>query len=298
MKKTARVFALVLALCMSLTVLTGAALAAGSLRDQSTWEDYKAQAAPYDSSANMAKKLSGMTGGSISNKDGAKFPTVVVEADSKMYVSGRETTLDTHVNITSTDPNTGYKLINLATKTPQNADAKVNVYVFNGASDQDLQKVTSSISAGLLSQAGVAPDTGTAMGLLSGIMPMINTLLGLIVTVISIGMTVFSALDIIYLAFPAFRGTIDNQVEGGGKGTKTNKDGSKSSRFVTDDARTAVAESSQNQQQPWGRYFKRRIIAYIFLAIILFILLTGNIFSITTLVTNALSGLFGSLGIG
>jgi hypothetical protein len=90
---------------------------------------------------------------------------------------------------------------------------------------------------------------------------------------------------------------VDNSIEQGGKGTRTTKDGTVTSRWVTQDAIMAAKDAENTNGSPWGPYFKRRILAYVFLAIILFILLTGNIFSITTLVTNALQGLFNSLGL-
>ena len=173
----------------------------------------------------------------------------------------------------------------------------VTVYVHKDADTKALGKISAHATQGLLNQANVNPDTGTAMGLLSGIMPAINVVLGLMVVVISIGMTVFSALDIIYLAFPAFKLMVDNSIEQGGKGTRTTKDGTVTSRWVTQDAILAAKDAENTNGSPWGPYFKRRILAYVFLAAILFILLTGNIFSITTLVTNALQGLFNSLGL-
>lgn len=304
--KTSRLFAIFLAILLTLSVFAVPAFAAGALNSQGTWDTYTQQLANsggFSDAEDLGKRLSSLAGGSTTNYNGVVYTTVIVGATGKsgaMYFVGGTSRQYTGTSGPTAPPDTNgnYDTYSVTAQSRDDSNISATIYVYKNADSRSLSKVQSNISSGLLSQAGVSPDTGTAMNLLSGVMPMINTALGLIVTIISIGMTVFSALDIIYLAFPAFRGKVDSQVEGGGKGTKTNKDGSTSSIWVSDDARVAVKETQENQQQPWGAYFKKRVIAYIFLAIILFILLTGNIFAITTLVTDALSGLFSALGIG
>lgn len=243
-------------------------------------------------SSDLAKRLSGVAGDSQFVVDGVKSYTVVVTSGLTQYVGGRELDASSPVDLTD------YHNIPVASVASQAGPTQdVTVYVHKDADTKALGRISANATQGLLGQAGVNPDTGTAMGLLSGIMPGLNVVLGLMVVAISIGMTVFSALDIIYLAFPAFRLMVDNSIEQGGKGTRTTKDGTVTSRWVTQDAILAAQDAENTNGSPWGPYFKRRVLAYVFLAIILFILLTGNIFSITTLVTNALQGLFNSLGL-
>jgi hypothetical protein len=287
-------------LIMMLMFSTSATVfAAGSIQSADYWTGIAEQLIAkggIDTPAKLATQLSIVAGNSTYNDAGTRYPVVVVSDGSNKYVDGQAPDATISASISSTN----YSNLPIPDLNGAN-NAKLSgviVMYYTKADAQSLSKVQANISAGLLSQAGVTPDTGTAMNLISGIMPMVNTLLGLIVVVISIGMTIFSALDIIYLAFPAFRSKIDEQIEGGGKGTKQNKNGTTSSKWVTDDAVVAVKETLEDGLQPWGAYFKRRVLAYIFLAVILFILLTGNIFAITTLVTNALQGLFSSLGIG
>jgi hypothetical protein len=303
--KGIKVFLSGLMSCLILFSLCGSALALGSLKDEATWREIADQISPFTDSDDLARRLSGF-GAAQKTKDasGVSYYTVIVQSGSSGTMYFVNKTVRTFSGSgPESDPatNSKYDPVTISGyETPSGGTAEATVYVFRDAADADLQRVSASISSALLSQAGVTPDTGTAMGLLNGVMPLVNTLLGLIVAVISIGMTVFSALDIIYLAFPAFRGKVDAAVEGGHSGSgwavKQNRDGSVSSRWVSDDARSAIKEAGE-QQQPWGIYFKRRIVAYVFLAVILFVLLTGNIFSITTLVTNALSGLFDALGL-
>lgn len=271
------------------------AYAAGGVNTAEYWDEMANQIVSYGTlkdSSDLAKRLSGIAGDSQFVLNGVRSYTVVVTSGLTQYVGGRELNASSPVDLTN------YQNIPVASVAAQDGPTQdVTVYVHKDADDTALGKISAHASQGLLNQANVNPDTGTAMGLLSGIRPAINVMLGLIVVAISIGMTVFSALDIIYLAFPAFRLMVDNSVEQGGKGTRTTKDGTVTSRWVTQDAILAIQDAEQTNGSPWGPYFKRRILAYVFLAIILFILLTGNIFSITTLVTNALQGLFNSLGL-
>ena len=271
------------------------AYAAGGVNTAEYWDEMANQivsSGTLKDSSDLAKRLSGVAGDSQFVLNGVKSYTVVVTSGLTQYVGGREIDPSSPVDISR------YQAIPVASVPSQDGPTDdVTVYVHNDAGSAALGKISAHATQGLLNQANVTPDTGTAMGLLSGIMPALNVVLGLMVVVISIGMTVFSALDIIYLAFPAFKSMVDNSIEQGGKGTRTTKDGTVTSRWVTQDAILAAQDAEKTQGSPWGPYFKRRVLAYVFLAIILFILLTGNIFSITTLVTNALQGLFNSLGL-
>jgi hypothetical protein len=271
------------------------AYAASNVNTAEYWDEMANQivnSGTLKDSSDLAKRLSDVAGDSQFVLDGVKSYTVVVTSGLTQYVGGREMAASSPVDLTD------YYNIPVASVASQAGPTQdVTVYVHKDADTKALGKISANATQGLLSQADVKPDTGTAMGLLSGIMPAINVVLGLMVVVISIGMTVFSALDIIYLAFPAFKSMVDNSIEQGGKGTRTTKDGTVTSRWVTQDAILAAQDAENTNGSPWGPYFKRRVLAYVFLAIILFILLTGNIFKLTTLVTNALQGLFNSLGL-
>lgn len=289
-----RLLVLLLTMLM-LFVLAVPAYAAGGVNTAEYWDEMANQlvnSGTLKDSSDLAKRLSGVAGDSQFVLNGEKFYTIVVTSGLTQYVGGLEVDPNSPVDVSR------YQAISVASVPSQGGPTRdVTVYVHNDAGSAALGKISAHATQGLLNQANVSPDTGTAMGLLSGIMPAINVVLGLMVVVISIGMTVFSALDIIYLAFPAFKLMVDNSIEQGGKGTRTTKDGTVTSRWVTQDAIMAAQDAENTHGSPWGPYFKRRILAYVFLAAILFILLTGNIFSITTLVTNALQGLFNSLGL-
>lgn len=127
----------------------------------------------------------------------------------------------------------------------------------------------------------VGADTGQASDLLSGFTPLINLLLGVLVFGISMAMTIFTGLDMCYIAFPVFRGKCDEK--GGGTHPK----------WITDDAAQSLQQTSTDGsgKNPLTVYFGKRVISFIMIAIMLFILLTGNISLITNIVLNLVSGI-------
>lgn len=164
--------------------------------------------------------------------------------------------------------------------------------------DKTKDKV-SDITNGL----NIEADTYGATALLAGFTPILELALGVLVTLITIGMTLYSTFDIAYLAFPVFRNNCDNAKATGGTGglmgnamVKKGSNGEASLRFVTDDAQFAVQQGSiESGKSPWGIYFKRRIMSYILLAICLFILLTGNISLITDIALKVVAGIMNVL---
>lgn len=143
----------------------------------------------------------------------------------------------------------------------------------------------------------VNPDTGTATTILGGFSGIINTFLGIMIVLITLFMTVFTALDICYIVFPAVRGWLDNSYQSGGVNAKKNADGSTSMRLITDEAQYAVKQFDMGANgqggggNPMTTYFKKRVLNYLVLSIMLFILLTGNITLLTNLAINVVSGI-------
>ena len=138
----------------------------------------------------------------------------------------------------------------------------------------------------------LSADTVSASALFKGFEPILNLILGILVTLITIGMTFCSALDIAYIAFPIVRNRWDDAKINGGIGTKKMANGETKLTWITDDAQYAIKQGTiESGQSPWAIYFKRRIISYIMLAIILFILMTGNITLITNIAINIVAGI-------
>lgn len=137
-------------------------------------------------------------------------------------------------------------------------------------------------------------DTKTASELVSGLKGPISTFLGILVTFITVGMTVFTAFDLCYIAFPVFRGKMDEAKANGTKGiTRTNNKGETKLNIITEDAQFAVisADVANTGQSAYVIYFKKRVISFVVLAVLIFILLTGNINILTNIGVKLASGI-------
>lgn len=76
-------------------------------------------------------------------------------------------------------------------------------------------------------------------------------------------------------------------------GTKTGKDDNTKLMFISDDAQHAViaADTVQSGRSPYLIYLKNRMLAFILLSIVIFILLTGNIGIFATLALKLVQGI-------
>ena len=174
-------------------------------------------------------------------------------------------------------------------KTEEGLIEAVQKSVNNAATVDDVSTITDGLNIGA--------DTSGATALLSGFAPIISLVIGVITVLVTMGMTLFTAFDIAYIAFPVFRNKCEEQkMNGTGYNVKKDSNGNVSLRFVTDDAQYAVSEGTiENGKSPWGIYFRKRIMSYVLLAIVLFILLTGNISMITNIALNIVSGIMNVL---
>ena len=181
------------------------------------------------------------------------------------------------------DPDKAQDIIN-------SANSAASSQASQAANDQtvaDFQDYTNSL--------GLSADVKTAGGIMSGFMGPLRTLLGIIVVLISVGMTVFSAFDLCYIAFPVFRNKCEDQKQNGGPMASRSKgaNGENKLRFVSDDAQYAVvaADTVQSGKNPFIIYFGKRMISYLVLAILLFILLTGRITIFTDIAIKLVNGI-------
>lgn len=147
------------------------------------------------------------------------------------------------------------------------------------------EEVVSQIKG--LNDLNLTPDLESASNSLKGFIPAINFIIGLMVTVITAGMTLFTASDVCYILFPMFRGKCDNaKIEKGKTFNLIDK-------IISDEAKHSVkaAETIQTGKNPLIIYFGKRVISHLVLAVVLVILLTGNITVITNIAVKAVVGI-------
>lgn len=170
--------------------------------------------------------------------------------------------------------------------------------VYTVYSKEKLKNKVSGMNADFNTEA----DTKAAGVMLSGLKDIVQLVVGILAYLVVIGMGLFTAMDICYITIPVFREKSDNVARTAPSGfTKESSDGSgKRIRFVTDDAyfavKTCTIDSGKN---PLTVYLKKRILAYVMVALVLYILLTGNINLITDLAITVVSGIIDVLsGLG
>lgn len=141
----------------------------------------------------------------------------------------------------------------------------------------------------------IKADVDTAATSLAGFANIVSWIVGILVFLITISMTFFTACDVCFLTMPVFRNKCEDLKATGGVGTKSTSGGDTKLMFITDDALNAYQEGTTNGKNPLGIYLKKRIIAFIMLGLVLFVLLTGNINIIVNLVVNIASGIMEAL---
>lgn len=164
----------------------------------------------------------------------------------------------------------------------------------SAASAGTTQEVKKNISTQLGGLFKPADLTGAATTLASFVGPL-TLFTGILATVAILGLSLFTACDVIYLSFPIAHAKMDSAGAGSGMMGGSTKDGGTKFRLVTDDAMQVYEETSKDGRSPWVPYLKRRGLTFILMAIIIYILLTGKITLIIDISLNLVQGIIDSL---
>ena len=215
--------------------------------------------------------------------------------DSGVIIKGTgDTDVDSY-NVTDANGTAGVYKVKSITQT---GVAKISTYLLSRLGDSGFnftanENISAVIDADMGSFLSTRADVSTASRMLSGLSGVISTLTGLIVVVLSLGMTLYSGFDLAYIAFPVFRNNMETAKQSGhGPMVKTTSGGGTKLRFVSDDAQYAIqaVEAANDGSNPFVLYFKKRFVSYIVLAVIIFILLTGRMTIFTNLAYRIVKG--------
>lgn len=189
--------------------------------------------------------------------------------------SGVPSDMSKYVTYTDSDGLTYYVPKSSAHSLVNSYNSKINALKADDQAINSLSEATEDLN--------VKADVLGAGDALKGFVGPISILLGVLVGIASLGMTVYSAFDIIYIAFPAFRGKHEQAKEEGAKWAE---------KLVSDDAQHAVVKANtvETGKNPFAIYFGKRVVSYILLTIMVFILLTGRITIITDIALGLVSG--------
>ena len=142
----------------------------------------------------------------------------------------------------------------------------------------------------------VAADVGAANELVSGFEPVIQLVIGILAWAIVIGLPLITALDVAYITIPFFREKTEDMKAKGGPMVTQGKNGESKIRWISDEAQHAVATLDlENGRSPLKTYLMSRIGAFIMVAIILYLLIGGQITVVTQLAVRLVSGIMNIL---
>ena len=156
----------------------------------------------------------------------------------------------------------------------------------------DIDSTKTEITKALDIKANITEATDT----LSGLQPFITTILGVICYIAILAMAVFTSFDVCYITMPVFRGKMESKAAQGGIGTRESKaTGERKLAVITDDAIQAVEEAANSGKKPMVVYLKKRIASYIAIAVVIYLLMSGNISLLVSLALKAISGVMRQL---
>lgn len=143
----------------------------------------------------------------------------------------------------------------------------------------------------------VKANVSDANELVSGFEPVINLVIGILAWLIVILLPLVTALDVCYITIPFVREKGEDARASGNKMmTKTGKDGQTKLRWISDEAQYAVSDIDlESGSSPLKKYLMKRIGAFVMVAIILYLLIGGQITVVTQLAVRLVSGIMSIL---
>lgn len=140
-------------------------------------------------------------------------------------------------------------------------------------------------------------DLDGAATALSGFEGIVSTIIGVLCYAVVIGMSLFTAVDLCYITMPVFRNKCDEMKHSGNKAVvKTENDGTAKFRWVTDEAVYAVETCAVGTgKSPLTVYVTKRIWAFMLLAVVIYIMFTGNIQLLANIAVNFIAGIMNVL---
>jgi len=158
-----------------------------------------------------------------------------------------------------------------------------------GTTAEDAAKEIDDITGSLALSANM--ETGQKL-ITPKMQELIATFIGGLTIAILTLIGLFTAVDIFYLVVPPLHTALE---EGAAAKGQTDKNGNPKPRIVSKDACDAYNEGTENQKNVIITYLKKRIVAYIAVAVVVFLLLTGQMSKIITTVLSLISGVLESV---
>lgn len=168
---------------------------------------------------------------------------------------------------------------------------KLKNVVYNAYQSEQVRKDIASLTTdGLTLKA----DLTKAGETVSGFNDFLGWVIGLAAYLAIMSMGLFTACDILYMTVPLFRSKVTEKAQTGNgplAARTDSKTGESKPPLVTDDAIYAVSVCTiENGKTPFLVYLKRRMVAWVLCAIVIYMLLTGNMAMIVDIALNLVEG--------
>lgn len=146
----------------------------------------------------------------------------------------------------------------------------------------------------IMQEANIVTNKAGVGTLMLGFKEVIGLAVGVLAYLIVIGLPLFSALDVAYITIPVLREKADDAKDShSGGGNMVVKSNGKF-RWISDEAVYACkAASMEEGKGALSIYFGKRVWTYIVCAIVLYLLISGNIQVVTQIAVSLVSGLMG-----
>ena len=228
----------------------------------------------------------------IYNWDDNKLLSITLKRTETTYTADgggnkvKDTETTSTIEITD-ESNTSYLTDNpAAAKGITDVNMKYDKYKSTKSGTDQAKDAIEDIKDGL----NVKADISAAAGTLAPIIEIVNTVIGILATAILILVGLFTAIDILYLEVPALHESMDGKAMEKGQ---SNKSGGVKPKIVSEDASNAYKEATEQGKNVLITYLKKRVVAYVAVAIVLYMLLSGNLSLIVEVVLKMLNGVFG-----
>lgn len=275
--------------CMTMMMILSTSLTAFAA--QNPLEDVCNQLAAYENSSNTGEKnayeeaCNVWSGFNDSPVNAGVAPAVEVTFNNKT-VKFHNTTTDVSSSTTDTNYVNAYTAMNNS----------LNAVSGSSTDRKTVEGATADINA-MVDTLNAESNIADGAKALESIMPLVNNVTGIIIIIVLLGLAVFTALDVAYLVFPVAKQQMDSAGQSGKASvSKTDKNGEAKFRWVSDDAIQAYQQATETGKHPMMTYLKARLVSYIAVAIVVFMLMSGNLGVIINFILGMLASLFDMFG--
>lgn len=153
----------------------------------------------------------------------------------------------------------------------------------NEAAIEEINKITDNM--------GIKADVDGASKYTTGVVPVVNQLLGFMVIIITLLMFLLTSVDILFIELPPFQESVVKNAENGGIMYSNSAKKGMGIRFITREAQYAVKTCTvESGKNPLIVYGGKRLMGHLVLTALIITLLSGNLNVFTNIAARLIGG--------